>query len=141
MMKQALLIAAIATVPVIAFAQDGIEVKDAYARATNAMSGGIFMSIENRGTQDCKLTEVSSDAAERVMLHTSMEVDGVMKMTHLKDGITVKAGGEHSLARGGDHIMLMGLTQKPEDGQSIALTLDFGDCGQKQVELPIDNKR
>ena len=99
------------------------------------------MVIANPRHQDCTLTGVSGDMAERIELHTHQEVDGVMKMQKIEGGIAIPAGGEHALARGGDHVMLMGLTSPLAQGDRVALTLDFGDCGTQQVEAAVDNDR
>lgn len=135
-------LAALAVVtPATALAQDGLAIRDAYVRSANPKSAAAFMVVENRGTGECRLTGVSSDAAAMVELHTNAEQDGVMKMQKIEGGIAIPAGGEHALARGGDHVMLMGLTRPLADGDAVALTLDFGDCGTRQVEAALDNGR
>lgn len=132
--------AVVALISCAAMAHDGMAVKDAYARASNPKAGAAFMVLENHRKVDCVLTSASTEAAEKAELHTHKEVDGVMKMTRI-DQITVPAEGDHALQRGGDHVMLMGLKAPLEDGQSISLTLDFGDCGTETIEVPVDNQR
>ncbi|MTD99886.1 copper chaperone PCu(A)C [Paracoccus sp. YIM 132242] len=127
--------------PAVALAQDGLAIRDAYVRSANPKTAAAFMVVENRGATDCRLTGVSSDAAKVVELHTHAEQDGVMKMQKIEGGIAIPAGGDHALARGGDHVMLMGLAKPLADGDSIALTLDFGPCGTQQVEAALDNDR
>ena len=135
-------LAALALVtPAVALAQDGLAIRDAYVRSANPKTAAAFMVVENRGATDCRLTGVSSDAAAMVDLHTNVEEDGVMKMQKIEGGIDIPAGGEHALARGGDHVMLMGLVKPLADGDSIVLTLDFGACGTQQVEAALDNDR
>lgn len=127
--------------PLASFAHDAVAVEDAYARASNPKAGAAFMVLDNHREVACTLVGVSSDVAERVELHTHGEVDGIMKMTQIEDGINLPAGGQHALARGGDHVMLMGLREPLENGQLVSLTLDFGDCGTVEVEAPVDNDR
>jgi copper(I)-binding protein len=43
--------------------------------------------------------------------------------------------------RGGDHIMLMGLTRAFKDGDMIHLTLTFEHAGVVDVDVPVDNAR
>lgn len=117
-----------------------VQITDGYARAANPKSGAAFMSIHNGGDAACTLSGVSSDAAERAELHTSREVDGVMRMV-MADPITIAPGESHDLARGGDHVMLMGLHQPLADGQELRLVLDLGDCGPLEVTLPVDSAR
>lgn len=130
-----------ALMPVAAIAHDGVDVQDAYARSANPMTGAAFMTLSNHRDVDCRLIGVASDAAERVELHTHREVDGVMKMIHVEEGFDIPAYGTRHLERGGDHVMFMGLKRPMADGDTIPLTLDFGDCGTQQVEVPVDNRR
>lgn len=127
--------------PAAALADEGLTIRDAYVRSTNPKTAAAFMVVENHGAADCRLTGVSSDAAEMVELHTHAEVDGVMKMQKVEGGIAIPAGTEHALARGGDHVMLMGLTKPLAQGDTVALTLDFGDCGTRPIEAALDNDR
>lgn len=64
-----------------------------------------------------------------------------MKMLRDEDGFVIPAGGSHALQRGGDHVMLMGLTAPLADGDVVPLTLDFGACGTVSVDVPVDNAR
>ncbi|MFN4061255.1 MAG: copper chaperone PCu(A)C [Paracoccus hibiscisoli] len=140
-MKTLTLAALAALMPVAALAHDGMHANDAYARSTNPMVGAVFLKLENHREVDCTLQSAASDAAERVELHTHLEEDGVMKMTRIEDGIPVAAGQTHALDRGGDHIMMLGLTTPLTDGDTVTLTLDFGDCGTETVEAVVDNQR
>ena len=84
------------------------------------------MVIENTGDSDDRLVSATSDAAMKVELHTHVADDnGVMKMMEVEDGITIPANGQHALARGGDHVMFMGLTGPLEQDSEIAVTLTF----------------
>lgn len=125
--------------PLAATAHDAVAIRDAYVRVANPMSGAAFMTIDNHRKVECRLIGAASDAAARVELHTNVEEDGVMRMVKLEDGIAVPASGQHALERGGDHIMLMGLTQPLTDGDSVLMTLDFGDCGSERLLVPVDN--
>ncbi len=135
------LAAVAALIPAVALAHDGLAIRDAYARSTNPSTGAVFLVVENHREVECRLTGASSDAAKRAELHTHAEEAGVMKMSKIEGGIAVPAGGEHGLVRGGDHVMLMGLKTPLADGDTVALTLDFGDCGTLPVEATVDNDR
>ena len=143
-MKITLLVALTAiALPVAGFAQDAtITVADGYARSANPKSGAAFMTLQNTGAADCTLTAVTTETAELAELHSHMDMgDGVMKMGKIEGGITVPAGAEHKLMRGGDHVMLMGLKAPLENGQDLALSLDFGSCGTVAAVVPVDNDR
>jgi copper(I)-binding protein len=121
-------------------AQAEIRVTDGYVRAANPKSGAAFMTIRNTGDTACTLSGVSTDAAARAELHTSREENGMMRMVKA-DPITIAPGQSHVLARGGDHVMLMGLHEPLADGRDLLLMLDLGDCGLLSVPLPVDNAR
>ncbi|MBY5933937.1 copper chaperone PCu(A)C [Tateyamaria omphalii] len=126
-----------------AFAE-GITVLDPYARAASpaAKSGAAFMMIRNETDQDDTLIAARTDAAARVELHTHIEVsDGVLQMTEIDGGIDLPAGGTHHMLRGGDHVMLMGLTAPLEQDATIDVTLVFEKAGEVVVTIPIDNER
>jgi copper(I)-binding protein len=132
-------VAILAAMP--AFAE--ITVSHAYARASTPMakSGAAFMEISNNGEAD-RLIAAKSSAAERVELHTHIaDANGVMKMTHVEEGFPIPAGETHLLARGGDHVMFMGLTEPFEQDKIVTVTLTFEKAGDVEVEIPVDLKR
>lgn len=134
------------TLPALApvFAHDGVHVEDAYARASTAMSqsGAVFMRLINHSAQDVRLIEARSEVAEKVELHTHLQdANGVMRMVEVKDGFTIPAQGEHMLARGGDHVMLLGLKQSLTQGVEVSLTLVFDNGEVIDVIAPVDMER
>ena len=82
-----------------------------------------------------------SPVAQLVELHTHIDDNGVMRMRPVEGGLEIPAGGEHMLMRGGDHVMLMGLTQTLEDGAIIPLTLIFENAGPIALDVTVDNSR
>lgn len=136
--------AAIAAAMLLAFpalaGDANIMIHDPYARS-GAKSGAAFFVIMNHTDQDDRLVAASSDAAPRVELHTHIMKDGVAMMRPIEGGIAIPAGQAHALARGGDHVMLMGLEQALEDGGAITLKLTFEKAGEIMVEIPVDNAR
>ncbi|SNT72875.1 copper chaperone PCu(A)C [Paracoccus seriniphilus] len=140
-MKPIFLAALLTATPLAAFADQALHIHDAYARSANPVTGAAFMTIENSGDVDCHLQDVSSGIAARTELHTHREEDGVMKMVHVEEGFVVPAGGTLMLARGGDHVMFLGLENSLADGDKVEISLDFGDCGIQTVEAVVDNER
>lgn len=141
-MKPIFLAAAFAALsPAVALAHDGLHVDGAYARSANPVTGAVFMTITNHRNVDCQLVAATSEAAERVELHTHREEDGVMRMVEVEEGFTIPADADYALERGGDHVMLLGLRAPLAEGGAVALTLDFGDCGTLDVAAPVDNRR
>ncbi|WP_138468005.1 copper chaperone PCu(A)C [Poseidonocella sp. HB161398] len=121
-----------------------IAIHDAYARASTSrsVSGAAFMTIENAGAAPDRLIAVASPAAERAELHTHIQdANGVMKMTEVEEGFEIPAHGSHALARGGDHMMLMGLLQPLKQGDMVPVTLTFEKAGEIAIEVPVDLER
>lgn len=124
-------------------AHSEMVIEDAYARASSpvAKSGAAFMQISNTSDQMDHLIEARSEAAMRVELHTHVEKDGVMSMVHIEEGFAVAPGETIELARGGKHVMFMGLNAPFEQDETITLTLVFERAGEVLVTVPIDNER
>lgn len=108
-----------------------IEISDAWARATFALAktGAVYLNIKNTGKHDVTLSKVSVDASISAMtqIHHTIMKDDMMVMQELEDGITIAKEQTVSLAPGGFHIMLMGLTGPLNAGESLELTLFFSD--------------
>lgn len=139
-----LLAAAVAVTFALPALADGMMINDAYARTAmkGAKSGAAFMQIMNHTDSDDRLIGASSEIAKKVELHTHKDIgDGVMKMMHVKEGFAIPAGGMHALARGGDHVMFMGLTQDMIAGESVEVTLTFEKAGEIVVQIPVDLER
>ena len=127
-----------------ATAEDAIAVMDPYARSSGMManSGAAFMMIENRSGTDDRLVGASSDVAEKTELHTHEEDEmGVMRMIHVEEGFEIPAGGTLMMARGGHHVMFLGLSEPMEQGDTVTLTLEFEEAGEVTVEVPVDLER
>lgn len=140
---KSLLAAAAIVCAVPAFAE-GVIITDAYARTSgaSAKSGAAFMVIENHADADDRLLSAASDVAARVELHTHKEdANGVMQMLEVPEGFAIPAHGSHALARGGDHVMFLGLTRSLAQGDKVTVTLTFEKAGEMTVEVPVDLER
>jgi len=125
-------------------AHDGVHIENPYARSTGAIgsSGAVFLVILNHGAADDRLIDATSDIAVRVELHRHKHsADGVMQMLHVPEGFVVPAKATHALARGGDHVMLLGLTRPLAQGDAFDLTLVFEKEGAVVVTVVVDNDR
>ncbi|ARC88185.1 copper chaperone PCu(A)C [Rhodovulum sp. MB263] len=121
-----------------------IVVEGAYARVSSPMaqSGAAFMTLVNNGAEDDRLIAASSDAAERVELHTHVsDANGVMRMIEVEEGFPLPAHGRHELRRGGDHVMLLGLTRPLNPGDMVDLTLTFERAGKLKIQAPVEKVR
>ncbi|WP_406720259.1 copper chaperone PCu(A)C [Thioclava litoralis] len=140
-MIRSMLLAATATLAfgLPAFA-DGILIHDAYMRVSSpvAKSGAAFMTIENQSDTADQLVAAHSDIADRTELHTHKEAaDGMMQMLAVPEGFAIPAQGTHALARGGDHIMFMGLKAPLKEGDHVQVVLDFKNADPVTVDMKV----
>ncbi|WP_028057049.1 copper chaperone PCu(A)C [Sphingomonas phyllosphaerae] len=136
-------LALIATLAAPAFAENvrkgSVTVSQPWSRATapRAAVGAGFLTVRNTGSQPDRLLSAASPRAERVEIHTMTLEDGVMRMRPLPDGIVLPAGGEATLAPGGDHIMLIGLKAPLKAGERVPATLRFARAGLVRVQFAV----
>ena len=63
--------------------------------------------------------------------------NGIMRMRPLPNGLEVSAGGEASLAPGGNHIMLIGLKAPLKEGDRVPATLRFARAGTLTIHFKV----
>ena len=112
----------------IAAASDIFSFSEMQLRATVAgmPSSAAYLKITNNGVSDDRLIAAKAAIAQRVEIH-SMEMDnGVMRMRAVDGGLAIAAGDSVTLAPGGLHIMLMGLTTDlaPDTKHEIILVFE-----------------
>lgn len=102
-----------------------VTVTDAVCRPTpNGRDiTGCYLTLTASG--DDRLISVSSPSAASAEIHEMSTEGGVMKMGEMKDGLPLPGGEAMSLAPGGNHIMLMGVTAPLKAGDTVSLTLTF----------------
>ena len=108
-------------------------ISDAYARSSGplAKAGAAYMKIMNHSNESDRLISVYSNIAKKTELHKHiMSENGIMKMVRIEDGIKIDAMQEHTLIRGGEHIMFMGLNEPFENGKIIPVILQFENSGE-----------
>lgn len=116
-------------------APNPLAVSDAYAFATNAANGAVFLTVDNAGTDDALLA-ADTLRAERVEIHT-MDMNGdIMKMRQI-DSLPLPAGKETALMPMGAHIMLIGLKEELREGDNFDLRLTFEKAGERVVSVPV----
>ncbi len=124
----------------LAFATESgdIHITNSWARASapGAPSAG-FMLVTNNGDTDDTLLSVSGDFAKRLELHSTTQVDGVMKMIHQQNGVVIPAHGSVLFKPGSYHMMFMGLSKNFVEGERYTVILTFAKAGDIEVELPV----
>ncbi len=105
----------------------------------NNPNTGAYVTIRNTGTEPDRLVSASCDCAASTQLHSMSTKDGVMEMGEMKDGFVIAPGETLVLKPGGNHIMLMGLKVRPQDGSTVNVKLTFEKAGEITLAMPVSN--
>lgn len=100
----------------------GIAAADVWVKATDEDMSAVFAVISNSADTDATVVGVATDLTDSAELHET--ADGTMRPV---ESFTVPAGESLILEPGGNHLMLMDLTEPIEPGQEVTLTLEFED--------------
>ncbi len=114
-------------------------ISDAWVRPPAGMDkpAAAYMVITNSSGQADALLSVSTPAASSVEIHeTSTDASGMTGM-HPIARLEVPAGGTVTLAPGGFHLMIMGLTKPLEVGGKLELDLVFERAGKVVVQAEV----
>lgn len=115
-------------------ASAGVTVVDPWVKAVDKGMTAAFGTLVN--TTDAEVTVVSgsSPRSKSVELHEVVDSGGEAVMRQKEGGFTIPAGGRHELRPGGDHIMLMGVTEAVKPGDVIPFTLVLKDGTSVEFE-------
>lgn len=106
-----------------------LSVADAWAKASShdMVQGegmtGVFGVLTNLGDADLVVSGVSSPAARFVEFHEV--IDGTMRA--ISDDIVIPAGAALDLIPGGEHLMLMEMSEPILPGDDVTVLLEFTD--------------
>lgn len=106
-----------------------ITVADSWVKAAESGMTAAFGTLTNTGSADVTIVSAASDSAGRMEIHEVVDKDGTMVMQPLEGGLVIPAGGTATLAPGQDHLMLMGLSEPIEAGQTVEITMTCADGG------------
>ncbi|MBP2159963.1 MULTISPECIES: copper chaperone PCu(A)C [Asticcacaulis] len=98
-----------------------------------------YVTVRNTGTEADRLISASCECAASTELHSMTTKDGVMDMAEMKDGFVVAPGETLVLKPGGNHIMLLGLKVRPQDGSTVKVKLTFEKAGDITLAMPVSN--
>ena len=114
-----------------------VQVQGAWIRATvpGQKVAAAYMQLQ---TQEAgmQLLSLCSPVAASVQVHDMQMQGDVMRMVELKT-LGLPKGQIVQLAPGGKHIMLMGLNQPLQAGQSVQLELRFQNGRQLSLHVPV----
>ena len=106
----------------IAAAYAQVTGKDAWIRATAPQQKTAAAYMQISSARDARLLEARSPVAATLEMHETRIEGGMSRMRPVKS-LELPAGKTVTLAPGGLHLMLMGLKEPIQEGQSVPLTL------------------
>ncbi len=116
---------------------DSVTVTDAWVKAAESGMTAAFGVIENTGETDVTVVAASTAAAMTAQLHeTTDDGTGTMTMREKDGGLPIAAGEVLELAPGGNHIMLMDVTEPIVAGDEITIALEFADGSTVEFTAP-----
>lgn len=138
-----LLFAALLPAPAVLAADSStLHLSGAWARPMppGARVGGGYVEIHNAGETTRRLLGAESPRASSMEIHTMAEVDGVMRMRRLPDGIEIPAGAKISLKPGAEHLMFFNPEPAFAEGETIPVTLRFDGETSITVEFEVADR-
>lgn len=83
------------------------------------------------------LVSVASPVSALAQIHEMRLESNMMMMRELEAGLPLPAGEAVALAPGGNHIMLMGVTEPLKTGDTVPLTLTFANAAPVEVTATV----
>ena len=114
------------------FAGD-LKIEDAWIRAVppSSKATAAFMTIVNTGDRPVLITGGTCPISREIRpMITTKEANGVMGMA-VAESFAIPAKGKRVFEPGGDHLMLMKLTEVPKAGSTVPLVLTTESGGVK----------
>lgn len=120
-------------------AADAVRAENAWARATAPGQAAAAAYFDLTSSAAAVLVAASSPAAEKAELHTMSMEGGVMRMRPV-DKVDLPAAKTVRFARGGLHVMLIGLKNPLKAGGRVplALTIRAADGARSTINVEAD---
>ena len=114
-----------------------VQVADALCRPTpvGRQMTGCYLTLN--ATADDRLVSVSTPAAGRAEIHESRMESNMMMMQQLRDGLPLPAGEAVELKPGGNHIMLLAVSDPLKAGDTVVLNLTFASSPPAEVTATV----
>ena len=119
-----------------------LTLADAWAKALDPLPAehpmtGAFGTLTNPTDQAITVTGGSTPVAKMVELHETVKnASGQMQMQPKPGGFVIPAKGSLELKPGGNHIMVMGVTEPLKNGSTLTLTLTTS-AGKVTLDIPV----
>ncbi|MFB9674670.1 copper chaperone PCu(A)C [Streptosporangium vulgare] len=105
----------------------GLTITDPWVKTAKKGMSAAFGTLVNNTDAEVTVVSGASPLSPKIELHEVVDSKGKMIMRPKEGGIVIPARGTHHLQPGGDHIMLMGITEPVKPGAQIPFTLTLKD--------------
>ena len=117
---------------------ESLTMTDPWVKSAEEGMTAAFGTLVNSGDSDVTIVSAETDITDTMELHETVQNDdGAMAMQEKDGGFVVPAGGEHELAPGGDHLMIMDLLRPVGPGEAVTITLTLDDGSTADVEATV----
>ncbi len=131
----------------VTFADDiSVKIENAWLQAVPpvAEATAAYMKITNFGKSTIRLVGATSPIATKIdpMITTRNQKNGqeIMGMQSVED-LEILPGHILELKPGGNHLMILGLTSHPKEGEHVKVTVRFAPGNQRlDVEIPVSRE-
>ena len=115
-----------------------VQIADAVCRPTpvGRQATGCYLTLP--APQDDRLVSVASPVAGRIEIHESRMESNMMMMRELKEGMPLPAGQKVELKPGGNHIMLLSVTEPLRTGDTVPLVVPFASAPPAEITATVD---
>lgn len=114
-----------------------VEITDPWCRPTpnGAQAGACYLTVVSN--VENQLTGVATPLAATSTVHDMSMENGVMKMGEMAGGLPLAPKQKVTLAPGGKHIMLIGLTAPLVEGTAVPITFTFSETSAMTVQAAV----
>lgn len=98
---------------------------------------GAYVSLTNEGTETITLSGAEIDRAAKVEVHEMVMGEDGMLMQEIDGGLVIEPGETAILEPGGNHLMILGITEPILAGDLLTMTLTFAE--DSVPDLVIEN--
>lgn len=118
-----------------------VEATDVWIKSSElSIQGGmtaVYGTLTNNTSEEITLVGGITEVAGVVEVHEMAMVGGEMKMQEIDGGLVIPAGQSIVLEPGGNHLMLMMLTEDITAGEEISVTFDFDSAEDLTVDAVV----
>jgi copper(I)-binding protein len=104
-----------------------ITVTDPWVKTAESGMTAVFGTFTTAGPAPITILSAQTSASPRTELHEVVMSGGAMAMRPKEGGFLIEPGTPHTLAPGGDHIMVMDLAAPIRAGDQVDVTLTLSD--------------